>query len=271
MFDETRRTGTLIAKVPEVTAVFWVLKVLTTGMGEAASDWLAAHGVALAAGVGLLGLGVTLWYQLRADRYRPVTYWSTVAMVAVFGTMAADAIHVVLGVPYPITSTAYALAVVVCLAVWRRIEGTLSIHSITTRRRELFYWATVLATFALGTAAGDLTAITLKLGYLESGLIFLAAILIPWAAWRWWRLNEVVAFWAAYVLTRPLGASFADWIAKPATRGAGLGVGDAPVTVALVVVIAALVVWIARSRHGVQPPQELDAPNEFELRSVEPR
>jgi len=271
MSDQTCRTGTLIAKVPEVTAVFWVLKVLTTGMGEAASDWLAAHGIALAAGVGLLGLGVTLWYQLRADRYRPVTYWATVAMVAVFGTMAADAIHVVLGVSYPMTSTAYALAVVVCLAVWRRIEGTLSIHSITTRRRELFYWATVLATFALGTAAGDLTAITLKLGYLESGLIFLAAILIPWTAWRWWRLNEVVAFWAAYVLTRPLGASFADWIAKPATRGAGLGVGDAPVTIALVVVIAALVVWIARSRHGIQPLQELDALTEFELRSVEPR
>ena len=271
MSDQTRRTAALAAKVPEVTAVFWVVKVLTTGMGEAASDWLAAHGIALAVGVGLLGLGVTLWYQLRADRYRPVTYWAAVAMVAVFGTMAADAIHVVLGVPYPLTSTAYALAVVVCLAVWRRVEGTLSIHSIRTRRRELFYWATVLATFALGTAAGDLTAITLKLGYLESGLIFLAAILVPWAAWRWWRLNEVVAFWAAYVLTRPLGASFADWIAKPATRGAGLGLGDGAVAVALVLVIAALVVWIARSRHGVQPPQELVAPSEFEWRTAEPR
>jgi uncharacterized membrane-anchored protein len=114
---------------------------------------------------------------------------------------------------------------------------------------------------------GDLTAITLKLGYLESGLIFLAAILVPWAAWRWLRLNEVVAFWAANVLTRPLGASFADWIATPATRGAGLGLGDGPVTLALIVVIAALVLWIARSRQGVQPPQELGAPT-FELRNT---
>jgi hypothetical protein len=154
----------LLAKVPEVTAVFWVVKVLTTGMGEAASDWLAAQSIALAAGIGAVGLGVTLWYQLRADRYRPTTYWATVAMVAVFGTMAADAIHVVLKVPYPITSAAYAIAVAASLVVWWRFEGTLSIHSITTRRRELFYWATVLATFALGTAAGDLTAMTLKLG-----------------------------------------------------------------------------------------------------------
>ena len=132
----------------------------------------------------------------------------------------------------------------------------MSIHSITTRRRELYYWATVLATFALGTAAGDLTAMTLKLGYLESGLIFLAGILIPWAAWRWWRLNEVVAFWAAYVLTRPLGASFADWVAKPASKGAGLGVGDGPVTLILVVAIVAFVVWMARSGHGIQQPRE---------------
>ena len=250
---ETATTArTLLAKVPEVTAVFWLVKVLTTGMGEAASDWLAAQNIALAAGIGAVGLAVTLWFQLRADRYRPATYWATVAMVAVFGTMAADAVHVVLGVPYPVTSAAYAVAVAACLVVWRRFEGTLSIHSITTRRRELFYWATVLATFALGTAAGDLTAMTLRLGYLESGLIFLAAILVPWAAWRWWRLNEVVAFWAAYVLTRPLGASFADWVGKPPGKGSGLGFGDGPVTLVLVVVIVALVAWIARTRHGIQ-------------------
>lgn len=250
---ETATTArTLLAKVPEVTAVFWLVKVLTTGMGEAASDWLAAQNIALAAAIGAVGLAVALWFQLRADRYRPATYWATVAMVAVFGTMAADAVHVVLGVPYPVTSAAYAVAVAACLVVWRRFEGTLSIHSITTRRRELFYWATVLATFALGTAAGDLTAMTLRLGYLESGLIFLAAILVPWAAWRWWRLNEVVAFWAAYVLTRPLGASFADWVGKPPGKGSGLGFGDGPVTLVLVVVIVALVAWIARSRHGIQ-------------------
>ncbi len=245
------RSRVLLMKVPEITAVFWVVKILTTGMGEAAADWLGARSIALAAGVGAIGLAVALWCQLRTDRYRPVTYWASVAMVAVFGTMAADGVHVVGGIPYPVTSAAYALAVAACLAVWRWYEGTLSIHSITTRRRELFYWATVLATFALGTAAGDLTANTLRLGYLTSGLLFGAAILVPWAAWRWWGLNEVAAFWSAYVLTRPLGASFADWIGKPHAKGAGLGFGDGTVTLVTLAIIVALVAWIARSGHGL--------------------
>ncbi len=240
-----------LAKVPAVTALFWLVKVLTTGMGEAASDFLAGESIVLAAGLGAVGLLVALWFQLRTDRYRPAVYWTAVAMVAVFGTMAADAVHVLFDVPYPVTTGLYAAAVAACLAVWHRVEGTLSIHSITTRRRELFYWATVLATFALGTAAGDLTAIYLNLGYLESGLLFVAAIAVPWLAWRFLRLNEVAAFWAAYVLTRPLGASFADWAGKPAGKGNGLGYGDGPVTLVLLAAIVALVAWLVRSRHGV--------------------
>jgi uncharacterized membrane-anchored protein len=244
--DTRLRVGSALVKVPEITALFWLIKVLTTGMGEAASDWLAGQSVALAVGVGAAGLAAALWVQLRADRYRPAVYWTAVAMVAVFGTMAADAVHVAAGVPYPVTTTAYALAVAACLAVWHRLEGTLSIHSITTRRRELFYWATVLATFALGTAAGDLTAMTLHLGYLTSGILFAAAIAVPFIAWRFFRLNEVAAFWIAYVLTRPLGASFADWLGKPASKGAGLGLGDGQVTLASLALIVALVVWVSR-------------------------
>ncbi|MBN9100914.1 MAG: hypothetical protein J0I49_22800 [Pseudonocardia sp.] len=212
-------------------------------MGETASDWLArtidpviAVG---AAGLVLLGL---LAAQMTARSYRPWVYWAAVAMVSVFGTMAADVAHVVLGIPYVVSTAAFAVTVTVVLAVWYRTEATLDVHSITTPRREAFYWATVLVTFALGTAAGDMTATTLHLGYLASGVLFAVAIAVPAAAHRWWGLGPVPAFWIAYVLTRPLGASFADWIAVPPARG-GLDLGTGPISLVL---IAAIVVVVAR-------------------------
>lgn len=244
----------LAAKVPEITALFWLVKVLTTGMGEAASDYLAALSIPLAAVVGLSGFVVAMWVQLRTRRYQAWAYWFAVAMVAVFGTMAADALHVVLHIPYTVTTAGYAVALVAVLVVWHRTEGTLSIHSITTRRRELFYWTTVLVTFALGTAAGDFAAFTLHLGYLSSGLLFGAVMLVPLVGWWRFRLDPIVAFWFAYVMTRPLGASFADWFGKPATKGAGLGLGDDVVALASAAVIVALVAYLARTRHGVQRP-----------------
>jgi uncharacterized membrane-anchored protein len=230
-------------KVPAITVLFWVVKVMTTGTGEAASDYLAAKNLVLAAGLGLIGLLVGLAVQLRTRRYAPWAYWLAVTMVAVFGTMAADAVHVVLGVPYAVTSIGYAVAVAAVFAVWYRVEGTLNIHSITTARREAFYWLAVLATFALGTAVGDLSAITLGLGYLASAALYAALIAVPAVGWWKFNLRPVVAFWSAYVLTRPLGASLADWVGKPVDRS-GLGVGDGPVTVAATVVIAALVAWL---------------------------
>ena len=154
----------LVAKVPEITVLFWVVKVLTTGMGEAASDYLGKVSIALAGAVGFIGFVVAMWLQLRARRYVPAVYWFAVLMVAVFGTMAADGLHVVLGVPYPASTAFYAAALAVVFLLWRRTEGTLSIQSITTRRRELWYWLTVLLTFALGTALGDLTAFVRHLG-----------------------------------------------------------------------------------------------------------
>jgi uncharacterized membrane-anchored protein len=210
------------AKVPEVTVLFWVVKVLTTGMGEAASDYLGQLSLVLAGVVGVGGMTAALWWQLRSDRYRAPVYWSAVAMVAVFGTMAADLLHVVLGISYAVSTPVCAVALALVLLAWYRSEGTLSIHSITTRRRERFYWATVLATFALGTAAGDLTAATMHLGYLDSGILFAGMIAVPFVAWRRFGLGEVAAFWSAYVLTRPLGASFADWFGKE-HRLTGLG------------------------------------------------
>lgn len=242
------------AKVPEITALFWVVKVLTTGMGEAASDYLGWVSIPLAGAVGLVGFVAALALQLRTRRYVPTVYWSAVLMVAVFGTMAADGLHVVLGVPYAASSSFYAIALAVVLVAWRRTEGTLSIHSIDTRRRELWYWLTVLLTFALGTALGDLTAFVLHLGYLASGVLFVLLIAVPALAWRA-GVNPVLTFWAAYVITRPLGASFADWLGKPASLAGGLGFGDGTVTAVGFVAFVALVAWIQRTGHGEQRAQ----------------
>jgi len=227
-------------KVPQITIAFWVVKVLTTGTGEAASDFLAGRNLVVAVGLGLTGLAVGLTVQLRARQYVPWAYWTAVSMVAVFGTMAADAVHVVLDLSYWVTSAGYAAAVALVFAVWHRVEGTLDIHSVSTTRRELFYWAAVLATFALGTAVGDLSAVTLGLGFLPSAVLYAAMIAVPALAWWRLRLNPVVAFWAAYVLTRPLGASIADWLGKPADR-TGLGLGDGPVTIAATALIVVMV------------------------------
>ena len=247
-----QRTGAdLAAKVPAITVLFWVIKTLTTGMGEALSDFLANTDLVAAIAFGVLGLAGALWLQLRTRRYTAPVYWLAVAMVAVFGTMAADGVHLV-GLPYAVTTAFYLLVVGVLFLWWRRSEGTLSIHSITTRRRELFYWATVLASFALGTAAGDLTADQLQLGYLPSVVIFGAAIAVPAVGWRFFRLNPVAAFWIAYVLTRPLGASIADWLGKPASHGGGLGLGDGPVAGVAALVIALLVGRLALQRKDGQ-------------------
>ncbi|HWH20172.1 MAG TPA: hypothetical protein VN671_06545 [Solirubrobacterales bacterium] len=231
-------SGSWLTKVPVIIAFFWITKVATTAMGETTSDALNGlpTGPALAIPLMLILLVWALRRQFRTDRYEAWTYWTVVVMVAIFGTSAADALHVGLGVPYLVSTIFYAIVLAVVFAVWYRVEGTLSIHSIRTRRREAFYWATVLATFALGTACGDMTATTLHIGYLGSGFMFLGLILIPFIGHRWFGMNEVLAFWIAYVLTRPLGASFADWMAvEPHRGGLGLGAGGASLILAAVV------------------------------------
>ncbi len=236
-------------KVPEITVLFWVVKVLTTGTGEAASDYLASVSLVLAAGLGFAGFAVAIAIALRATRYVPWVYWLAVSAVAVFGTMAADAVHVVLGVPYAVTSPAYALVVVACFALWYRSQRTLDVHTVTAGTPERFYWLTVLATFALGTAVGDLSAFTLGLGYWSSAVLYAVLIALPALAWWRFRLNAVVAFWTAYVLTRPLGASLADWLGKPASKS-GLGLGDGTVTLAATAAIIALVAWLSLRPAG---------------------
>lgn len=244
------------SKVPEVTVYFWVIKVLTTGMGETASDLLAKKlGPIPAVGLGGLALVVALCVQLKARRYVAWIYWTAIVMVSVFGTMAADVLHVGLGVPYTISTPFFMVALAAVFAVWYASEKTLSIHSIHTRRRELFYWATVLATFALGTAAGDLSA-TVGLGYLGSAVLYAVAIAVPAVMHKWGTLNAVAAFWTAYVITRPLGASVADWMALSHARG-GLGLGLGPVTLSWTVAIIGFVGYLAVSRNDVGDTERL--------------
>ncbi|MCD7439703.1 hypothetical protein K4B79_15880 [Streptomyces lincolnensis] len=241
------------SKVPEVTAYFWIVKVLTTGMGETASDWLAhLLGPVPAVGVGGVVLAAVLAVQFAARRYVAWIYWTAIVMVSVFGTMAADVLHVGLGVPYTLSAPFFMAALAAVFALWYRCEGTLSIHSVRTRRREVFYWAAVLATFALGTAAGDLTA-SLGLGYLGSAVLYAAAIAVPAVAHRRGGLDAVTAFWTAYVVTRPLGASIADWMAAGHDRG-GIGLGLGPVTLSWTVAILGFVGYLAVSRRDVGSP-----------------
>ncbi|MEU8488882.1 hypothetical protein [Streptomyces sp. NPDC048641] len=243
-----RRTAN---KVPHVTVYFWIIKVLTTGMGETASDYLAKTLDPVAA-VALGGLAFTaaLALQFSVRRYVAWIYWTGIVMVSVFGTMAADVLHVVLGVPYTLSTPFFMIVLAAVFALWYARERTLSIHSIHTRRREFFYWAAVLATFALGTAAGDLTA-SLGLRYLGSAALFAAAICVPALLRRSDTLGSVTAFWIAYVITRPLGASLADWMALPRSRG-GLAMGLGPVTLSWTVAILGFVAYLAVSKRDVQ-------------------
>jgi uncharacterized membrane-anchored protein len=244
------RREPLAAKVPDITSSFWVVKLITTATGEAASDYLLNTMSYVGLGIGAAGFVVSLWVQFRTRRYNTFAYWSAVMMVAVFGTMAADEVHHKLGASFGVSTLICALAVAATFWIWHRTEKTLDIHSITTRGREVFYWLTVSFTFALGTAAGDLTASQLHFGLLGSIVLFAIVMAVPaLGAWRF-RLNSVVAFWWAYIVTRPLGASIADWLSKPARVG-GLSYGDGPVAAVLLVIALVLVTFVAARRSSV--------------------
>lgn len=248
----SRARSSTALRVAQVTAVFWVIKALSTALGESASDYLVlAINPVVAVILGLVGFLVALAVQLTRGRYIPWAYWLAVVMVGIFGTMAADVVHVVLGVPYLWSSMGYAALLVAVFVVWRRVEGTLSVHDVTTVRRELFYWATVLTTFATGTAVGDMTAVTLHLGYAGSIVLFAIAICVPAIGYRWLRWNPIASFWVAYVLTRPLGASVADWTGKSTAVG-GLGWGDSLMSTIFALVIAVLVGWLTIRRASLR-------------------
>ena len=251
-----------LARVPAITFWFWLVKILTTGAGESTSDYLGRNFPhAIVAGLGILALAGSLWLQFRIRRYVAWTYWLAVSMVAIVGTMAADVVHAA-GVPYLWSTLLLAAALAAIFWTWHRSEGTLSIHSITTARRERFYWGAVIITFALGTAAGDMTATTFNWGYLGSGIAFTVAILVIWlvhvlvsrarsGSHASGEGSSVLAFWLAYILTRPLGASYADWMGEPRTKG-GLEWGGGTVSIIMFIVIIALVAFLAKTRVDVQ-------------------
>lgn len=248
----TTATGRrLLSKVPEVTVFFWIIKVMATTVGETAADFLNDH-----LGLGLTGttlvmsvlLGGALVAQFRADRYVPVLYWATVVLISVVGTLGSDNLVDNFGVPLVVTTLLFAVALSVTFGAWYRREHTLSIHSIVTPRREAYYWAAILFTFALGTSAGDLVSEELKLGYATSALIFAALIGAVAFVWRSSRVDAVLTFWAAYVLTRPFGASVGDYLSQPHHHG-GLGFGATKTSLVFVVVIGALVAYLTETKR----------------------
>lgn len=245
----------LAAKVPEVTFLFWTIKIFTTAGGEATSDYLALGNRLKGGAIEFAIFLLALVCQFATRRYRAPAYWFLAYAIAIFGTGIADALHLFVGIPYAGTTTMWAVILAAVFLLWHRSERTLSIHSITTTRRELFYWATVFATFALGTALGDLTATVFHLGYLGSGILFGVVILVPALLWKGANLNSVVAFWWAYVVTRPLGASFADYFSK-ARSLSGIGFGDGQTAIVFTVAVAVLVCYLAVRRSDIQPVEE---------------
>jgi uncharacterized membrane-anchored protein len=243
------------AKVPEVIALFWVVKIMTTAGGEATSDYLKTLGNIKGGGAEVAVFVVGLVLQFATRRYRAFAYWFLAFAIAIFGTGVSDFLHLDAHIPYAGTTVLWAVILAAVFWLWRRSEGTLDIHSVTTQRREGYYWAVVFSTFALGTALGDFTATSLNLGYLASGILFAVVILVPALLWRL-GLNSVVAFWAAYVVTRPLGASFADYFSK-ARNLSGINFGDWQTAVVFAAAVLAAVTYLAVARPDIQPPAEL--------------
>jgi uncharacterized membrane-anchored protein len=245
----------MLNKVPEITLYFWIIKVLCTTVGETAADYLNTN-----LGFGLSGtsyvmsavLIVALVFQFATDRYRPGIYWLSVVLISVVGTLITDNLVDNYGVPLQTTTTIFGIALIVTFAIWYASERTLSIHTIVTTRREGFYWLAVLFTFALGTAAGDFLSEKLALGYLNALLLFAGAIAVVAVAHFVFRINAILSFWLAYILTRPLGASIGDYMAQPKADG-GLGLGTTVTSYIFLATILALVVYLAMTKVDVIP------------------
>ena len=244
----------LLNKVPEITLAFWVVKILSTTVGETGADFLAVNaglGQSLTAGVMGVLLGLALFLQLRMRRYTPWTYWLTVVLVSVVGTQITDALTDGLGVSLYLSTAVFTVALAAIFALWYGLERSLSIQSIVTSRREWFYWAAILCTFALGTAAGDLATEALGLGFMWGAAIFGALIAATWLAWSL-GANGVLSFWIAYILTRPFGASLGDLLTQSKNYG-GFGLG-AMWTSAMFLTVIVMLVAFAQITLGRDAP-----------------
>jgi uncharacterized membrane-anchored protein len=241
----TRDLQQMLNKVPEVTAIFWIIKILSTTVGETGADYLAVHvglGATVTAANMAILLAAALALQLRAQSYIPWTYWLTVVLVSVVGTQITDLLTDKLEISLYLSTAAFACALAVTFAIWYGVERTLSIHSIVTTRRELFYWLAILFTFALGTAAGDLATEALGLGF-QLGVVVFGALIALIATAYYLGANPVLTFWLAYILTRPLGASLGDLLSQSRGYG-GVGLGTVYTSIAFLTVIVALVIWV---------------------------
>ncbi|MGO4449824.1 hypothetical protein AB4Y96_12915 [Phyllobacterium sp. TAF24] len=242
-------------RVPEVTADFWVIKLLAVTMGETAADYLAVNlglGLTVTSLIMSALLIVALVAQFRQGKYVPWVYWTTVVLISIVGTLVTDNLVDNFHVPLEVTTAVFSVALIATFVIWYRSEKTLSIHSIFNARRETFYWLAILFTFALGTAAGDLVAEAFGLGFIATGLIFGAIIAAIAAAYYIFHLNAVLAFWLAYIFTRPLGASLGDFLSQPMEYG-GLGIGTVITSLLFLACIVAIVVYMTFStRNEIQ-------------------
>lgn len=247
----------MLTKVPEVVLAFWVIKVLATTVGETFADFLATQfGLGLTELTLIMGVGliVALVIQFSANSYVPWKYWLCVVLISVVGTLITDKLVDDLGVSLWTCTIGFGAAMLITFGVWYSVEKTLSIHSIDTTRREAFYWLTILFTFALGTAAGDLLAEKLNIGYFNSVLMFAAMIALVAIAWKYLNFNEIAAFWMVYILTRPLGASTGDLLSQDKVDG-GLGLGTTITSLIFLSAIVVLVLYLTtvQRRTALQP------------------
>jgi uncharacterized membrane-anchored protein len=251
----------ILNKVPEVTLFFWIIKILCTTIGETAADYLNVNlgfGLTNTTYVVAALLTIALIFQFRSRRYVPGIYWTAVVLISVVGTLITDNLVDNMGVALQTTTIVFSIALAVTFAVWYAFERTLSIHSIVSFRREAFYWLAILFTFALGTSAGDQVAETYGLGYFVSVLIFAAAIALITLAHFRFGLGPILAFWLAYILTRPLGASIGDLMSQPTADG-GLGLGTTVTSLIFLAAIAALVVYLTVTKADQTPPELVEA------------
>jgi uncharacterized membrane-anchored protein len=255
--QKLRLSRTMLNKVPEVTLFFWIIKIMCTTVGETAADYLNENlGFGLTNTTLVSGalLAVLLTVQFRLRRYVPFIYWSVVVVISVFGTLITDNMTDRYNVPLTTSTPIFAVVLAIVFAIWWSVERTLSIHTIFTTRRESFYWLTILFTFAMGTAAGDLVAEKFSLGYGPSIFIWGGAIAAITFAHYVLKLNAVLAFWLAYILTRPLGASIGDWMSQKSHKYGGLGLGTTGTSYIFLGAILALVAYLSITKRDQTPP-----------------
>ncbi|MFF2878959.1 hypothetical protein ACFVR2_21825 [Gottfriedia sp. NPDC057991] len=247
MEENQNKMKTLLNKVPEVTIYFWIIKVLCTTVGETFADFLNFNlGLGLGPTTFIMGVAffISLFFQFKVNKYTPSIYWITVVLISVFGTLVTDNLTDAMGVPLETSTIVFSVLLGLTFLFWYLSEKTLSIHSIFTRKREVFYWLAILFTFALGTAVGDLYSEQLGLGYFNTGLTVIVIILCVFLAWKFLKLDGMLAFWIAYILTRPLGASLGDYLSQPKVNG-GLGLGTTSTSIIFLIAILAIIVFLA--------------------------